>query len=261
MANDLMNTKFENAIEQARSIRENAIPGIDIQGDISLQAIDTLLETLEELHVAQEELTQANEELIMTRNDLEEQKNRYKNLFDRTPYGYLVTDTLGVIEEANQTSSSLLNYATDHLVGKPLSVFIHPDEIPEYRKQLNHLPQKGLVFHWMSKLMPREKAATLASFTLQSEINQQGEVSHLRWLIRDRSRQIEQRNSQNSADETSKRDTQTQHDLDDLLTSMVDREIRLIALEEVIVKLRSQVRAAGLTPVADDPFFEDEQNL
>ncbi len=66
-----------------------------------------LREQLEELEVAHEELEQQNEELLETREELERQRHRYRHLFDEAPFGYLVTDLQGRIEEANRVAAEM----------------------------------------------------------------------------------------------------------------------------------------------------------
>ena len=59
------------------------------------------------------------------------ERNRYHQLFELTPYCYLVTDKLGIIKNANQTASTLLSIEKQYLIGKPIIVFI----APKYRQQ------------------------------------------------------------------------------------------------------------------------------
>ncbi len=80
------------------------------------------------MHIAQEELQQQNEELIATRQELEQQRQRYQDLFEFAPEGYLVTDTLGVISQANHAIEIMLGVRSERLVGKPLIVFIPENE-------------------------------------------------------------------------------------------------------------------------------------
>src|SRR5204863_8505065 len=62
---------------------------------------DNLLAAYEELSVAEEELRAQHEAIIEAQGMLEVQRNRYHTLFDFAPDPYVVTDELGVIEEAN----------------------------------------------------------------------------------------------------------------------------------------------------------------
>jgi PAS domain-containing protein len=63
---------------------------------------------LEELQVSGEELRVQNEELAAARQTVETERQRYQELFDFAPDGYLVTNAEGVIQEANRAAAGLL---------------------------------------------------------------------------------------------------------------------------------------------------------
>ncbi|HXQ76880.1 MAG TPA: hypothetical protein VN797_01670, partial [Gemmatimonadaceae bacterium] len=56
---------------------------------------------LEELNVADEELRHQNEELARSRDEIDRERAKYLELFEFAPDPYLVTDSTGVIHEAN----------------------------------------------------------------------------------------------------------------------------------------------------------------
>src|SRR5215813_12324963 len=78
--------------------------------------------SLEELRVAEEELRQQNDELIISQQTVELERQRYRDLFEFAPDGYLVTDTAGMIQEANRAAGTLLGVLQQALVGKPLVI-------------------------------------------------------------------------------------------------------------------------------------------
>ncbi|CAA9401470.1 hypothetical protein AVDCRST_MAG94-5938, partial [uncultured Leptolyngbya sp.] len=51
---------------------------------------------------------------------MEAERQRYQELFEFAPDGYLVTDAQGKIQEANLAAARLLNIEQRFLVGKPL---------------------------------------------------------------------------------------------------------------------------------------------
>lgn len=93
------------------------------QQDLLIEAFDEFQTTLEELLVAEEELRAANEDMAAAREAVEIERQRYQDLFEFAPDGYLVTDTNGVIQEANCAVAQLLNVSQKFLVGKPLYIF------------------------------------------------------------------------------------------------------------------------------------------
>src|SRR5689334_11959626 len=76
----------------------------------------------DDLDVAYEELEQQNEELQSTRYEVERQRQRYLRFFDQAPFGYLVTDAVGVVEEANRAAAEMFRIPQDIFPGKPIAV-------------------------------------------------------------------------------------------------------------------------------------------
>ena len=87
---------------------------------------DALEQIIHELQVHQIELELQNEELRSTRNDLEESRLRYMNLYHNAPVGYVVLDSAGGIREVNATFAEMVRRDRAYILGKPFGEFIHP---------------------------------------------------------------------------------------------------------------------------------------
>ncbi len=153
------------------------------------KALEELNTAFEELQVAQEELRAQNEALTDARQTIEAERQRYQDLFELAPDGYLVTDANGKIQEANSVAAWLLNVAPRFLVGIPLVNFITPSQRLAFRTQLNQMCQVNRVQDWEVRLMPRapsERGAFFdVSMTVSAIRNRKGELVSLRWLLRD----------------------------------------------------------------------------
>ncbi|MGB8700674.1 MAG: PAS domain-containing protein, partial [Thermosynechococcaceae cyanobacterium] len=155
--------------------------------ELQNEAIAELSISLEELHVATEELQAQNEELLASRQALEMEHQRYQELFDFAPDGYLVTDSEGVIQQVNGAATNLLNLRQDLVVGKPLIVFIDQFDQASFHTQLDRLIHQGhALIDWEVSLKPRDKTPFPVSISVStSYYSPQGHLCSLRWLMRD----------------------------------------------------------------------------
>lgn len=87
--------------------RANNLP--ESQQALLSQSLEELQVVLEELQASEEELCYQNEALVNTRQAVEAECQRYQELFEFAPDGYLVTDANGRIQEANCAIATLLN--------------------------------------------------------------------------------------------------------------------------------------------------------
>ena len=82
---------------------------------------------LHELEVHQIELVMQNVELQKTRDELEVALEKYTDLYDFAPVGYLSVDEAGVIIEANLMAAALLGVERSRLVDRRLLPFVAPE--------------------------------------------------------------------------------------------------------------------------------------
>jgi PAS domain S-box-containing protein len=143
---------------------------------------EELQQTLEELQMVEEELRQQNEELGVAREIAELERERYQDLFNFAPHGYLVSDATGVIQEANHAAATLLGVQQNHLVGKPLILFIAEQERQNFIIQLQTLDR---VDDWEIHLQPRNGRPFPASVKAAGIYNSQGQRMGWRWLLCD----------------------------------------------------------------------------
>lgn len=83
---------------------------------------------INELESKQEELEQYNYELLKLKEQLEDSKNKYRDLYDFAPLGYFTIDKNGLILEANLTGANMLGIKREFLMNKPFSMFIEKDD-------------------------------------------------------------------------------------------------------------------------------------
>lgn len=71
-----------------------------------------------------------------TLGELEESRNRYADLYDCAPVGYVTFDEKGCISESNLAGAALLGMERTRLIGTPMSVFVDKDS---YKLFFDHL--------------------------------------------------------------------------------------------------------------------------
>jgi len=99
----------------ARALSHGRQPDLD-----SLSAED-VRELVHELGGHQIELETQNEELLETRLELEEARDRYRELYEFAPVGYFTLDRQGLIRQVNLTGSALLHAERSSLIGQYIS--------------------------------------------------------------------------------------------------------------------------------------------
>ena len=96
--------------------------------DISTVSPEELQKLVHELQIHQVELESQNEELRKVQGGLSESRDRYFDLYNFAPVGYLTVSKGCNILEANQTASRLLGIERDQLIGKPLYCLIAKED-------------------------------------------------------------------------------------------------------------------------------------
>lgn len=182
--------EFQEYIEQLYSRVEGLLQGADSkvilpEQHLVAEALEELQTAVEELKVAQEEILSSNEELATARQALEGERQRYQDLFEFAPDGYLVTDEFGIIQEANRAATILLGVSRKFLIGKPLVQFIVFSQRRDFRTKLNQLGETDSVDEWEVRLAPRDRPEFDAALTVATARNLSKRLSGWRWLLRD----------------------------------------------------------------------------
>jgi len=97
---------------------------------------DGLEQAAAELEVHQAELEIQNRELIETQKLLEQSRERYANLFDFAPIGYLVLDKFGVILDINLTAAESLCNERKGFLGLPFNHYVHKESVGQFWEHL-----------------------------------------------------------------------------------------------------------------------------
>lgn len=249
--------KLAAAAQKLRSIREqHAAPA----GTQDSDAIAEVATALEELNATHADLRQQNEQLAEMQLDLEAERNRYAALFNFAPDAYLVTDASGIIREANAAAALLLDVRQPWLPGRPLSLYVSPDTLPQFWRRLDALKQQSDErLMWELEFRPRGGQAVPAEARVAAQRDPSGRVTGVWWMIRDVS---ERRALQARIVEAATAERQRiGQDLHDGLGSMAAAMMLLKSLQRRIEpKLPEESEAFGrLAELLQDTIIETRQ--
>jgi len=133
--------KAECKSKELRDLRKRAEAMLETQGeevlDLSPEQVSNLVQ---ELRTHQIQLELQNEELRMAQVDLAESRDRYSNLYDFAPVGYVTVSEKDLILEANLTLAVTLGVERGCLLKKPFTKFIVSED-----QDIYHLHRRALL--------------------------------------------------------------------------------------------------------------------
>lgn len=112
--------------QRAEASLNAGVPALTHQSEALLP--EAAQQTLHELRVHQIELQMQNEELRRILAELDNSQARYFDFYDMAPVGYCTVGELGLIQEANLTSASMLGVSRSVLLKNRFSRFVHSED-------------------------------------------------------------------------------------------------------------------------------------
>ncbi len=185
---------IESLRSQIETLRERSITLGERNGQATLLDYRTLIESLEEMTAS------AVGELGKARAEIEAERQSYQNLFRFAQEGYFVTDREGIIREANTISGVLLGVQESELIGKTLASYIRVEERSAFYLHMACLNESKNFHTWETVFIRHPKQELDAAITVSIIRDYQGNLTGLRWLVRDitQRREIEERLHKNT---------------------------------------------------------------
>ncbi len=154
--------------------------------DLGEDARELASEALEELAVVIEELHSQNAELVASRSELDERTQRYRDLFETIADGYLVTDSNGIIREANLAACEMFGQPRNQVVGRPLATFIDDADRGAFYSQLSRIRHAEAGGHLTADLAVRDHETIPTNLRATRALPRADGESEVMWLLRDR---------------------------------------------------------------------------
>jgi PAS domain S-box-containing protein len=128
-------------------------------------------------------------ELLASRDAIDRERQKYFELFEFAPDACFLTDSHGVIREANVAASQLLGMPGQFLAGKTLPDFFDEASRKSYRHQLDQLSGSERSDEWEIQLRPRSGPPTDVSVSIARMAARNRSPGGYRWFVRDISKQ------------------------------------------------------------------------
>ncbi|MFA5181181.1 MAG: PAS domain-containing protein [Syntrophales bacterium] len=106
-----------------------------------------------ELRVNQIELEIQYDEVRRLQGELSVARERYVNLYDLSPVGYVTLSDQGLILEANVKTANLLGLAKESLLKQPLTSFVLPEDQEIYNRYCKLLFEVGAPQVWEMRML------------------------------------------------------------------------------------------------------------
>lgn len=121
-----MGTEQDKWFERLKGIAEKSARQKQIEvGQTVIKDIEKLISDLQTYQI---ELEIQNEELRRSQTELKNSQDRFAQLFDFAPIGYIVLDQNGFVVDANNTISTMLGRKSDAIRNKPFFQFVYPED-------------------------------------------------------------------------------------------------------------------------------------
>ncbi len=150
------------------------------------ETLEELSSSVEELRALEEELQGRSETLHVVQQGLFAEQRRYQDLFEFAPDAYLVSDHLGVVQEANRAACELFWMPQSSLLGKPLGLFTaERKDRSELSKFMADVRQASGALTAELQLRRMWNGGNFPAALRAAPMLEQERCVGIRWLIRD----------------------------------------------------------------------------
>lgn len=173
--------KLEASLQSLKNLRDLSRSS---PGPLLAQSVEECSDLMEQLNTAGEELRRQNEEMAATRQALEDERQRYKDLFEFAPDGYFILTPAGVIREANRAATTLFSVSRNFLKNNPFSILLKKENLKKFYDLLAQATEKEGVLNWQGFLKPPKGEAFPALVSLAGMYDQRDKMGGLLCMIR-----------------------------------------------------------------------------
>ncbi|MEO7818550.1 MAG: PAS domain S-box protein, partial [Actinomycetota bacterium] len=147
--------------------------------DVAAMPTKDVQQLVHELQVHQIELDMQNEELRRTQVELEAARDRYADLYDFSPAGYLTLDMQGKIVEANLRAGMLMGLNRNELIGQLLARFVETEDQALFQRHCQAVMKTGT--RQTCEAQFRDKSGGLRWLNLESLVVREEPEQIIHW--------------------------------------------------------------------------------
>ena len=165
-------------------------------------------------------------ELLASRDAIDRERQKYFELFEFAPDAYFLTDSRGIIREANVAASQLLGVPARFLAGKMLPGFFEEPARKAYRHRLDQLCGSEKSDDWEIQLQPRNGTPTDVSVSIARMAARDKSLGGYRWVVRDISKQKQAENERLASERNAREEAEASNRIKSDFLALLSHEFR-----------------------------------
>ena len=116
---------------------------------------------------------------------LEENEERFRLLYEKTPLGYQSLDKNGRIIEVNQAWLTTLGYSREEVIGKSFGDFLHPDWVDHFKENFPRFKDLGEVVGVEFNMVKKDGTFIIVSFNGKISHDETGQFKQTHCILHD----------------------------------------------------------------------------
>ena len=150
--------------------------------DISQLTSDQIKKLVEHLRLHQAKMKIQNEELLQFQAEIIQARDKYQELFDSTPVGYLILNTQNIILGANRMATKMLSTTREDLCQKRFTHFIPKDSQKTYYGKIIQVRKEHQPREFDLEMVREEHSRFLAHLHAVPVKDGEGKLSQV-WIL------------------------------------------------------------------------------
>ena len=176
----------QNQSEKFERLRRQAEELLEKYPESDSEMPSDIMELIHELKVHQTEIEIQNEELQRSQQEFSALYQKYFDLYEFAPCGYLTLDSKGFIQQINLTGTTILGLARGNIVAQKIfSNYISYPYKAYFREVLHNSARDNEKKSMELEIEPRDAASKWVRIVLQPEQNERGSIDQWHMSLMD----------------------------------------------------------------------------